>query len=455
MPALSPTMSQGNLTSWKVKVGDEVAPGTVLAEIETDKATLEWENQDDGFIAKLLQEDGARDLAVGTPLAVLVEEEESVSAFADYRPSSSGGQESQREQQQQQDQAQPSTTGSEAKQEPAKPKVQANSRIGPAARLLLEHSGLSANDIDPTGPNSIITKSDVLKAIESGSKPSTSAKPQEAKQSQPQPQEKPQPSKAEPAAPSKSDDSSSRAKSDESSQQPQQKPAGKQQPYTDVPNSQIRKIIAQRLLDSKQKIPHLYVRADADIGKLTEMRSSLKEQGMKLSVNDFIVRAVALALKQVPNANAAWDDKAEQVRAGASVDVAIAVATDKGLITPIVKAADTKSLQQISKEVKELASRARANKLKPDEFQGGTFSISNLGMFGVDFFSAIINPPQACIMAVGGTRKRVIMQQGALAEKQFITVSLSADNRVWDGETSSAFLNAFCSNIQNPVKLLL
>lgn len=218
---------------------------------------------------------------------------------------------------------------------------------------------------------------------------------------------------------------------------------------------QVRQIIAKRLLESKLTAPSLYVSADVTLDKLTEMRSSMAAQGTKVSINDFIVRAVALALRDVPEANAFWDKKQEQTMQQPGVDVCVAEATDGGLITPIVKAADSKGLVQISSEVKDLAKRARANKLKPEEFMGGSFSISNLGMYGLSEFSAIINPPQSAILAVGGMQKRVVVgQDGGLKNNSYMTVTLSADHRVYDGGLATRFLDAFTGYMETPLKLL-
>jgi pyruvate dehydrogenase E2 component (dihydrolipoamide acetyltransferase) len=225
-------------------------------------------------------------------------------------------------------------------------------------------------------------------------------------------------------------------------------------PYTDVPTSQIRRIVAQRLLESKSTIPHMYIAGSVELDAISQLREALKAQGTKISVNDCVIKAAALALAEVPAANARWDANTETVVPSPSVDISIAVATEGGLITPIVKGADQKSLTQISAEVRELAGRARSNKLKPEEFMGGSFSISNLGMFGVDEFSAIINPPQAAIMAVGGSRRVARMSNGVPSAVSEMTVTVSADNRVYDGAVASQFLAAFARNMANPFRLV-
>ncbi|KAL4855223.1 Dihydrolipoyllysine-residue acetyltransferase component 1 of pyruvate dehydrogenase complex [Chlorella vulgaris] len=445
MPALSPTMSSGNLVAWHVKEGQLVAPGDVIADVETDKATLSWENQDDGYVAKLLVPEGAKDLAVGSPVALLVEEEDQVAAFKDYVPTAGGAPAAVPA-------AEPEAAAAAGAgaDEPAAAAGQHNSRMGPAARSLLAESGIPAGLVTPTGPRSIITKGDVLAAIAAGVKAPAAAAPPPPP---PQQQQK-QPEAAAPSRPAASPPAAApqpAAAKQAAAAPPQPAPAGAG--YTDIPNSQIRKIIAQRLLESKQTIPHLYVSADVDLDGVSALRAALKQQGVKVSVNDCVIKAAALALAEVPAANALWDAAAEAPKAAGGVDIAVAVATDTGLITPIIRGADAKPLPQIAAEVRELAGRARAGRLRPEEFQGGSFSISNLGMFGVDEFSAIINPPQACIMAVGGSRQVAYMKEGLPASKAQMTVTLSADNRVYDGEVASAFLSAFSRHMGNPFRM--
>lgn len=455
-------MSQGNVASWQVSEGAEITAGDILADIETDKATLPWENQDDGFIAKLLKPGGSKDIPVGTPLVVLVEEKEHIGDFKDFSPegASAGADASEQTEQQ----AESKGTPEEA--QPAAPRQTASSKIGPAAHRLMEEHGLNPEDIIPTGPQGIILKGDVLEAIAGGGQKQKSMPEKQSKsESKAQPQPKgvgESQSKAPPPKEAKEHSDrqleASKAGPAKASQPPSGGNAGSRKGkgprHTDIPNSQIRKIIAQRLLESKQQIPSLYVSATADVDAVSALRQSLKEHGKKVSINDFVIRAAALALKAVPQANARWDVQQEEVHLVDSIDISIAVATDSGLITPIVAQANSKSLTQISTEVKELAGRARDNKLKPNEFQGGSFSISNLGMYGVDKFSAIINPPQACIMAVGGSVKHIVMQNGKPVVKTRMTVTLSADNRVYDGEVAAKFLEEFCNTIANPVKML-
>lgn len=429
MPSLSPTMEQGNIIEWKVSEGQEIAPGDVLADVETDKAVLAWENQDEGFIAKLLVPGGAQGIQVGSPVAILVEDEEQVGAFKDYQP----------------DAAATSTPAaaqeSTAAAAPAGEEQEAhevNARMGPAARHYLEESHIPISAVHPSGPHHMITKGDVLEAIASGAKPAAEKKTSDAA-ALPPPPPPPQPT----------------ATAATTTQQPPPPPPPTGAAYTDIPTTQIRRIIADRLLQSKTTIPHLYLSADVEIDGIAQLREALKSQGIKVSVNDCVIKAAALALAAVPAANAKWDGAAETLTPSSSVDISIAVATDSGLITPIVKNADAKSLPAIAAEVRELAGRARENKLKPEEFQGGSFSISNLGMFGVDSFYAIINPPQACIMAVGGARKVARMGAGGGASSAtMMTVTISADNRVYDGDVASSLLEAFAQNMSNPYRLL-
>ncbi|KAL6783610.1 DLA3 [Auxenochlorella protothecoides x Auxenochlorella symbiontica] len=448
MPALSPTMAQGNLVTWSIKEGQEVAPGDAIAEVETDKATMTWENQDDGFVAKLLVPEGAQGIEVGAPVAILVEEQGDIAAFKDYAgPSSShagGG-------------------GGAGQGEAAAGRAQAVSgptsdRLGPAARMLLSGSGLGPGDVTPTGPHGIVTKGDVLAALASGQAPRAASTATEGTEPAAKPAGK-EGTEAAATAPAAKE----AAKPASSAPAPAQDPApasGRRRKtrggHTDVPNSQIRRIIAARLSESKSTIPHLYLSADVDMDAVAALRAGLKTQGLKLSVNDFVVKAAAGALAAVPAANAHWDAGGARAVRDPGVDIAIAVATEAGLITPIVRGADAKSLPDVAEEVRELAARARRNRLKPEEFQGGSFSISNLGMYGIDSFSAIINPPQACIMAVGASRTvTVIGADGALATKSVMRVTLSADHRVYDGEIASDLLAAFKANLEAPFKLLL
>ncbi|KAJ9523020.1 hypothetical protein QJQ45_023811, partial [Haematococcus lacustris] len=481
------------------KPGDAIKPGDVLTDIETDKATMAFENQEDGVLAKILMPDGSKDVPVGAPVAVIVEDATSVPQFADFtagQPVPQAGAASSAP-------AAPSPPAAPATAaagpQPGAAKVVANHRMGPAARMLLQGAGLTAADISaPTGPRDIITKGDVLAAIEAGVKPGS--RQPAAAASVPNSQMPP----AEASAVAAPESAAPKAAAPKAAATPPSVPPpnGSAPPaaavgggeYEDIPNSQsvclapcapapspcawlcralqIRKIIAQRLLASKVGIPALYLSADVVMDELLGLRKALAARDIKVSVNDFVLKAVAQALKEVgaawsrvPAANVYYHEASGDSQPFKTVDICVAVATDKGLITPIVKGADGKTLTQISAEVKQLAAKAKANKLKPEEFQGGSFTVSNLGMYGVTAFSAIINPPQqvalasssvqAAILAVGGSSVKTVLRNGKPASQTVMTVTVSADHRVYDGELAAAFLDAFTRNMQQPMSLVL
>ncbi|KAJ4979251.1 hypothetical protein NE237_010031 [Protea cynaroides] len=424
MPALSPTMNQGNIAKWLKKEGEKIEVGDVICEIETDKATVEFECLEEGFLAKILAPEGSKDVPVGKSIAIIVEDLDDIKKISDATSGSEVKEEK--------------TTHQDVRNEKREQKTSA-SRISPSAKLLIAEFGLDASSLKATGPRGTLLKGDVLAAIKSGigsSRTSSSSKEKPVSSSQTQPQTSRGPS-SESRSPLHSDS------------------------YEDVPNSQIRKVIAKRLLESKQSTPHLYLSSDVTLDPLLAFRKELKEKhDIKVSVNDIVIKAVAVALRNVPGANAYWDTEKEEVILCDSIDISIAVATEKGLMTPIVRNADQKTISAISLEVKELAEKARAGKLAPHEFQGGTFSISNLGMFPVDQFCAIINPPQAGILAVGRGNKVVEpVVDGDGKEKPAIVnkmnLSLSADHRVFDGKVGGAFLSALRSNFSDIQRLLL
>ncbi|KAI8008846.1 hypothetical protein LOK49_LG07G01413 [Camellia lanceoleosa] len=424
MPALSPTMSQGNIAKWMKKEGDKVGVGDVLCEIETDKATVEFESLEEGFLAKILVPEGSKDVAVGQHIAITVEDQNDIETI---KTSVSGGSEVKEEKPTHHD------TRSEAREQKAN-----FNRISPSAKLLITEHGLDASLITASGPRGTLLKGDVLAAIKSGkASPKTSSKEKISQTPQIHTQ-------------------TSHSASPESKSHLQQPDS-----YEDFPNSQIRKVIAKRLLESKQNTPHLYLSSDVILDPLLSFRKELKEKhDVKVSVNDIIIKAVAIALRNVPEANAYWDTEKGEVVLLDSVDISIAVATEKGLMTPIVRNADQKTISSISLEIKELASRARAGKLTPNEFQGGTFSISNLGMFPVDHFCAIINPPQACILAVGRGNQVVEpvfgtdgIEKPAVVTKMNLT--LSADHRVFDGKVGGSFISDLRLNFSDMRRLLL
>ncbi|CAN0923313.1 Dihydrolipoyllysine-residue acetyltransferase component 1 of pyruvate dehydrogenase complex, mitochondrial [Linum grandiflorum] len=419
MPALSPTMTQGNIAKWHKKEGDKIEVGDILCEIETDKATLEFESLEEGYLAKIVAPDGTKDVAVGEPIAITVEDPGDIEIMKNS-----------------------TAIGSEVKEEKPLPHATKQEtqgahvsvrRISPSAKMLISQHGLDVSSLNPSGFDGTLLKTDVMEAIRSGK--GSKSKSETKEKVAPSPQKSQPPSSTTPPLHSDS--------------------------FEDIPNSQIRKVIAKRLLESKQSTPHLYLSTDVILDPLLAFRKEFKDNhDIKVSVNDIVIKAVAVALKNVPGANAYWSDEKGDIIPCDSVDISIAVATDKGLMTPIIKNADQKSILAISLEVKQLAEKARTGKLAPHEFQGGTFSISNLGMYPVDQFSAIINPPQAGILAVGRGNKVVEPVVGsdgtlvaAVVNKMILT--LSADHRVFDGKVGGAFLSALRSNFSDIRRLLL
>ena len=444
MPALSPTMTEGTLARWLKQEGEAVSAGDVIAEIETDKATMEVEAVDEGTLGRILVQSGTENVAVNTPIALLLDDGEDAGAL---------------------DKAGAATTPPPAPAEapaalaaqgpttpapaaPGTPPGAAAPHSGgrvfasPLARRIAQNAGLDLGLLTGTGPNGRIVKADVEHAIASGTGKPAAAPAPAAASATPAASAAPAPAAAR-TAPSGPD---AKAVAD-----------GAGLPYTEVKNANMRKVIARRLTESKQTVPHFYLTVDCAIDPLLDLRKQLNTRaegtGVKLSVNDLVIKSAALALRRVPAANAAWTDDA--ILMFDRVDMSIAVATDSGLITPIIKDADRKGLAAISEEMKDLAARARDNKLKPEEFQGGVFTISNLGMFGIREFAAIINPPQACILAVGTGEQRPVVVDGAVAVKTMMTVTLSVDHRVVDGALGAQYLQAFKAIIEDPISMML
>jgi pyruvate dehydrogenase E2 component (dihydrolipoamide acetyltransferase) len=455
MPALSPTMTEGNLAKWLKKEGDEVKSGDVIAEIETDKATMEVEAVDEGTLGKIIVQEGTQGVAVNQVIALLLEEGEDASALDGGgakpapKPAEGGG----APVTEAAPAPAPKSNGGQAPA-PAAPAAHDGGRIfaSPLAKRMAEQSGLDLTQIQGSGPNGRIVKHDVEAAISGGTakKGAKSAAPEGAK--------------TEAAKPAPSQAASQAAAQSPAATMSAQKAAGVDAKdfstklgikFREIPNSGMRKVIARRLTEAKQTVPHFYLTIDLQIDQLLKTRAELngRSDEYKLSVNDFVIRATALALKKVPAANAAWTDEA--ILQYENADISVAVATPTGLITPIIKAAETKGLVEISNAMKDLAKRARDGKLKPEEFQGGTFSISNLGMFGVREFGAIINPPQGCILAVGAGEQRPIVKDGALAVATVMSCTLSVDHRVVDGAVGAEFLAVFKKLIEDPLSMLL
>lgn len=425
MPSLSPTMTEGNIARWLKKEGDKVAPGEVLCEVETDKATVEMECMEEGFLAKIVRKEGEKEIKVGEVIAITVEEEEDIAKFKDYQPSASESSAPPAK-----ETPAPPPPKKEVAEEPARepePKVSKPSappssgdRIfaSPLARKLAEEKNVNLSSIKGTGHDGLIVKGDIDDYLASGAKEVSA------------------PSKAKPATDAALD-------------------------YTDIPVSQIRKITASRLLLSKQTIPHYYLTVDTCVDKLMSLRTqlnSLQEAsgGARISVNDLVIKAAALALRKVPQCNSSWTN--DYIRQYHNVNINVAVQTDHGLFVPVVRDADKKGLSTIGEEVKQLAKKAKENSLKPQDYEGGTFTVSNLGgPFGVKQFCAIVNPPQSGILAVGSAERRVVPGSGAEEFKfaSFMAVTLSCDHRVIDGAVGAEWLKAFKGYVENPETMLL
>jgi len=428
MPALSPTMTEGNLATWSVSEGDTVSAGDVIAEIETDKATMEVEAVDEGTIGKIVVPAGTSAVAVNSVIALLLEEGEDASALEGYT-SSNGGADSSASNDAKTEEASDVEPGKSAPAASNAPKPAASTTSAPVspsgervfasplARRIATDKGLDLKAISGTGPHGRIVKRDVENAKPSAASASGGAVAT--------------PGFALPESGS----------------------------VTEIPNSTMRKVIATRLQEAKQTIPHFYLSVDCRIDALLDMRKTLNaaapegDGAYKLSVNDLIIKAVAKGLVEVPAANAMWTDEA--IHQFNTVDISVAVATPSGLITPIIRHADHKGLAAISNEIKELAGRAKDGKLMPEEYTGGGFTISNLGMFGVKDFAAIINPPQSCILAVGAGEQQPIVVDGQLAVGTVMTCTLSVDHRSVDGAVGAQFLAAFKRIIENPALLAL
>jgi len=421
MPALSPTMEEGVLSKWHVKVGDVVKAGDVIAEIETDKATMEVEAVDEGEVTDILVAEGSEGVKVNTPIARLKDEGGAAAPApkADAPKAEPTKAETARAEPAKAEAAPP--PASKASPAPAKADGE---RVfaSPLARRLAAQAGVDLKSIKGTGPHGRIVKRDVEGAGKGGAQPAAAAgAPTEARKVQ---------SLAQMGIPDGS--------------------------YDLIPLDGMRKAIARRLTDSFRDVPHFPLEVDCEIDGLLAARAKvnamLEKDGIKVSVNDFVLKASAMALKAVPEANASYSPEGLAMHHNA--DVAMAVAIDGGLITPIIRKAETKSLREIATESKDLAKRARDRKLKPEEFQGGTFSVSNLGMFGIKSFASIINEPQGAIMSVGAGEQRPVVKNGQLAVATVMSVTLTCDHRVVDGAIGAKFLQVFKAMIEDPVTML-
>ncbi|KAI9807414.1 MAG: pyruvate dehydrogenase complex dihydrolipoamide acetyltransferase component (E2) [Piccolia ochrophora] len=437
MPALSPTMTAGNIGTWQKKAGDTLAPGDVLVEIETDKAQMDFEFQDEGVLAKILKDSGEKDVAIGNPIAVMVEEGEDIAPFESFTLEDAGGEKApaQPSKEEAAESSEPSDTGSGTsppppKEEPksSKPAAQESESSGgrlqtslerspalsPRAKALALEKGVPIQQVKGSGPNGRVTEADIEKF-----KPA-----------------------AAPAAPAGT-------------------AAGPS--YEDIPTSSMRKTIANRLTESMNQNPHYFVSSSISVTKLMKLRQALNASAdgkYKLSVNDFLIKACAVACLKVPAANSSWRGELGVIRQHNTVDVSVAVATPIGLMTPIVKGVEGLGLESISGQVKDLGKRARDGKLKPEEYQGGTFTISNMGMNpAVERFTAVINPPQAAILAVGTTKKVAVpaeSEEGTGVEwDDQIVVTGSFDHKVVDGAVGGEWIREFKKVLENPLELLL
>ena len=430
MPALSPTMTEGNLAKWTKKEGDKIKAGDVIAEIETDKATMEVEAVDEGILGKIIVPAGTQEVKVNAVIALIQAEGEDKKALDAWKPKEAPKKtESQeptakssepRAESQQPTAAAIAAISTKAPAAPLAPTVGSvlsavGSRVkaSPLAKRLAKAQGIDLVGLIGSGPNGRIVRTDILSGLGRSGGGAVRRNPTE---------------------------------------------------FFQVPNNSMRKIIAKRLTESKQQVPHFYLTVEVELDALMAVRAQLNADAerkvskgtppsYKLSVNDLVIKAVALGMRDKPSCNVSWYDDA--IIQYANVDVSVAVATDGGLITPIIRNADQKSLPQISTEMKDLAKRARENKLKPEEFQGGGFSISNLGMFGVKTFQAIINPPQACILAVGAGESKLVMRDGGVKEIQVMNATLSVDHRAVDGALGAEFLQLFKRYIENPMLLFV
>lgn len=431
MPALSPTMEKGTLSKWLKKEGDIIKSGDAVAEIETDKATMEIEAADEGVLAKILVPEGTEGVAVNAAIALLAEQGEDIKEVAAQQPKAAPS-------------IAPNAPKAENEVQPSVsvPQIQVSSTLPvvnkrifatPLAKILAKEKGMDLDNIIGSGPSGRIIAADVKNATASLKTPVLAE------------------AKASIQKETSGNMSSSKVKALYESDS-----------YTEIKLDGMRKTIASRLTEAKSTVPHFYLTLDIQLDALLALRKQLNDAApkdqdgkpdYKLSVNDFVIKALAVALRKVPEANAIWAE--DCVLKFNRVDIGVAVSVDGGLFTPVLRHTETKSLSAISNEMKELASKARNKKLKPEEYQGGSIAISNLGMFGVKEFSAIINPPQSAILAVGAGEERVIARNGVAVVAQIMSVSLSCDHRVIDGALGAILMKAFKETIENPMTMLV
>ena len=412
MPALSPTMKEGNLAKWVKKEGDKIKAGEVIAEIETDKATMEVEAVDEGILGKILVAEGTENVAVNSCIALILEEGEDKKVLEGFVSKSSAST-APAAPQKVEEKVAAAPIAAQPQQNQSSTSFSSHVKASPLAKRIAKDEGVSLSQINGSGPHGRVIKDDVLNFLSSGGAKSGAVR-------------------------------------------------RNAQEFYSVKNSNIRKVIARRLLESKQTVPHFYLSCEFNINKLQELRAAMNEAAeldasgnpaYKVSVNDLIIKATAMALKKTPEANSSWTDDAILIYN--NIDIAMAVAIDGGLITPIIRNADQKTIQAISVESKQLAKKARDGKLQPEEFQGGSFSISNLGMFGIDNFAAIVNPPQSCILAAARAVEKPIVEHGQIKIAHMMNVTLSSDHRAVDGAVGAEFLKALRRYIEHPILMLV
>ncbi|WP_332688913.1 pyruvate dehydrogenase complex dihydrolipoamide acetyltransferase [Bosea sp. (in: a-proteobacteria)] len=452
MPALSPTMEKGNLAKWLKKEGDAIKSGDIIAEIETDKATMEVEAVDEGILAKIVVPEGTADVAVNEIIGVIAAEGEDAKAVSTPAKAEAPKAEAPKAEPVKAEPAKVEAPKAEAKSAPT-PQVTAESGINtggksvsgdrpfasPLARRLAKDAGIDLARVQGSGPHGRIVEKDIEAAKQGGAaKAAPASAPSAAPTAKPA---------AAPLAAGPSDEQTKKLFAPGS--------------YEEIPHDGMRKTIARRLTEAKQTIPHFYVTLDCELDALLKLRAELNaaapekdgKPAYKLSVNDMVIKALALALRAVPDANVSWTDGAMLKHKHA--DVGVAVSIPGGLITPIVRDACHKTLSQISNEMKDMAARAKARKLKPEEYQGGTSAVSNLGMFGIKDFAAVINPPHATILAVGAGEQRAVVKGGQLAVATVMSVTLSTDHRAVDGALGAELLQAFKGYIEKPMAMLV
>ena len=437
MPALSPTMEKGNLAKWLKKEGDAIKSGDIIAEIETDKATMEVEAVDEGTLAKIVVPEGTQDVAVNAIIAVIANEGEDSKSVGSASPSTANAAPAAAAA------PAPAATPAAAPAAAPAPKAAANGHdtgrvfATPLARRIAKDGGVDIATVQGSGPNGRVVERDVQAALAGGAR-----KPAAASAA-------PTPTAAAPAVVPGTNDAMTRKLFAPGS-------------FTEVPHDSMRKIIARRLVEAKSTIPHFYLTSDCELDALLALREQINaaapktaegKPAYKVSVNDFVIKALALALQRVPDANVSWTEDAMLKHKHS--DVGVAVSIPGGLITPVVRNAEGKTLSAISNEMKDMAARAKVRKLKPDEYQGGSSAVSNLGMFGIKNFSAVINPPHATILAVGAGEKRVVVKGGAPAVANVMSVTLSTDHRAVDGALGAELLAAFKTLIEHPMGMLV